>query len=40
MTTFLLTQLVKVILNICLVVVFVVANEDLCGSVFETQLGM
>ncbi|XP_078356206.1 uncharacterized protein LOC144641019 [Oculina patagonica] len=33
-----LTQLAIVILNILLVVLFVVANTDFCGSVFETQV--
>lgn len=39
MATYCLTQLVIVILNIFLVVLSGVANEDFCGSVFETQLG-
>ena len=39
MATFWLTQLVIVTLNIFLVVLFVAANKDFCGSVFETQLG-
>ena len=34
-----LTQLVFVIFNIFLVFLFVVANRDFCGSVFETQVG-
>ena len=34
-----LTKLAFVIFNIFLVVLFVVANGDFCGSVFETQVG-
>ena len=34
-----LIRLVIVILNIFLIFLFVVANTDLCGSVFETQVG-
>ena len=32
-----LTQLAIVIINILLVVLFVVANTDFCGSAFEAQ---
>ena len=34
-----LSQLVIVTLNILPVVLFVMANTDFCGSVFETQVG-
>ena len=34
-----LTQLTFVTLNILLRVLFVMANSDFCGSVFETQVG-
>ena len=34
-----LAQLTLVTLNTLLVVVFVLANRDYCGSVFETQVG-
>ena len=37
--TFWLTQLVIVTLKIFLVFLSVKANNDFCGSVFETQLG-
>ena len=34
-----LTQLVIAALNILLGILFVAANTDFCGSVFETQVG-
>ena len=33
------TQFMIVTLNILLGILFVLANEDFCGSVFETQVG-
>ena len=34
-----LIQFAIVILNILLGILFVLANKDFCGSVFETQVG-
>ena len=39
MAGFWLVQLTVVTLNILLVIVFVLANRDYCGSIFETQVG-
>ena len=33
------TQFMIVTLNILLGILFVLANKDFCGSVFETQVG-